>query len=167
MAGNVFLYGRIILSSMVRFVIAYNSTTGNTKALADAIAEGARSLKLDVDIVDAFDIRAEDLLTADAIGFGGGTFNYHPSKPVLKLIDDLGKYDVNGKLAVAFGSYGWSGEGPVVIAEKLRAIGFTVLDPVIRVKYQPTENELAGCSLLGKDVAMKLKNIKKTVSLNV
>ena len=74
---------------------------------------------------------------------------------------------MNGKLAVSFGSYGWSGEGPVVIAEKLRAIGFTVLDPVIRVKYQPTENELSGCNLLGKDVAMKVKNIKKTVSLNV
>jgi flavodoxin I len=152
---------------MPRFVIAYNSTTGNTKALADAIAEGARSLKLDVDLVDAFDVKAEDLLSADAIGFGGGTFNYHPSKPVMTLINDLGKHDVNGKLAVSFGSYGWSGEGPVVIAGKLREIGFTVLDPVIRVKYQPTENELSGCNLLGKDVAMKLKNIKKTVSLNV
>jgi flavodoxin I len=152
---------------MPRFIIAHNSTTGNTKAMADAIADGARSLKLDVDVVDAFDVKAEDLLDADAIGFGGGTFNYHPSKPVLRLIDDLGKHDMKGKLAVSFGSYGWSGEGPVVIAEKLRNIGFTVLDPVIRVKYQPTENELFSCSLLGKDVAMKLKHIKKTVSLNV
>jgi flavodoxin I len=152
---------------MARFIIVYNSTTGNTKALADAIAEGARSLKLEADLVDAFDVRAEDLLAADAIGFGGGTFNFHPSKPVMKLIDDLGTHDVNGKLAVAFGSYGWSGEGPVVFAEKLRQIGFTVVDPVIRVRYQPTENELFGCSILGKDVAMKVKNIKKTVSLNV
>jgi flavorubredoxin len=152
---------------MARFIIAYNSTTGNTKALADAIAEGARSLKLDVELVDAFDVKAADLLAADAIGFGGGTFNFHPSKPVLKLIDDLSKHDMNGKLAVSFGSYGWSGEGPIVIADRLRQIGFTVLDPGIRVKYQPTENELSSCSLLGKDVAVKLKNIKKTVSLNV
>lgn len=152
---------------MPRFIIVYNSTTGNTKAMADAIAEGARSLKLDVDVVDAFDVKAEELLAADAIGFGGGTFNYHPSKPVLKLIDDLGKHDIKGKLAVSFGSYGWSGEGPVIFAEKLRAIGFTVLDPVIRVRYQPTENELFGCSLLGKDVATKLKHAKKTVSPSV
>ena len=152
---------------MARFIIVYNSTTGNTKALADAIAEGAQSLKLDVDVVDAFDVKAKDLLAADAIGFGGGTFNFHPSKPVLALINEFDGLDVSGKLAVAFGSYGWSGEGPIVFAERLRAIGFTVLDPVIRVKYQPTENELAGCNLLGKDVAMKLKNIKKTVSLNV
>jgi Uncharacterized flavoproteins len=152
---------------MPRFIIAYNSTTGNTKALAEAIAEGARSLKLGVDLVDAFDVKAEDLMAADAIGFGGGTFNYHPSKPVLKLIDDFNGKDVKGKLAVSFGSYGWSGEGPVVFAEKLREIGFTVLDPVIRVRYQPTENELFGCSLLGKDVATRLKHIKKTANLNV
>ena len=152
---------------MARFIIAYNSTTGNTKAMADAIAEGARSLKLDVDLVDAFDAKAEDLLAVDAIGFGGGTFNYHPSKPVLRLINDLSKLDVKDKLAVSFGSYGWSGEGPVVIAEKLRQAGFTVVDPVIRVRYQPTENELFSCSLLGKDIAIRLKNIKKTVSLNV
>jgi flavorubredoxin len=152
---------------MARFIIAYNSTTGNTKALADAIAEGARSLKIDVDMVDALDVKAEDLLAADAIGFGGGTFEYYPSKPVMKLIEDLGKYDMKGKLAVAFGSYGWSGGGPVVIAEKLREIGFKVLDPVIRVKYKPTENELSGCNLLGKDVAMMLKHIKKIESLNV
>jgi flavorubredoxin len=152
---------------MPRLIIVYNSTTGNTKAMADAIAKGARSLKLDVDVVDAFDANAEDLLATEAIGFGGGTFNYHPSKPVLRLIDDLIKLDAKGKLAVSFGSYGWSGEGPIVIAEKLRLAGFTVMDPVIRVRYEPTENELFGCSLLGKDIATRLKNIKKTVSLNV
>lgn len=151
---------------MPRFVIVYNSTTGNTKALADAIADGARSLRVDPVMIDAFDARVEDVVAADAVAFGGGTFNYHPSKPVLKLIDDLSGRDVVGKIAVSFGSYGWSGEGPVVIAEKLREIGFTVLDPVIRVKYRPTENELFGCNLLGKDIAMKLKGIKKTMSLN-
>jgi flavorubredoxin len=150
---------------MARFIIAYNSTTGNTKAMADAIAEGARSLKLDVDAVDAFDVNIDEIIAADAIGFGVPTFNYHPAKPILKLLDDLAGRDVNGKIAVVFGSYGWSGQGPVLVAERLRQIGFTVLDPVIRVKYQPTENELFGCSLLGKDVAARLKNIKKTVSL--
>ncbi|OPY28731.1 MAG: Type A flavoprotein FprA [Methanocella sp. PtaU1.Bin125] len=154
------------MSIMARFIIAYNSTTGNTKAMADAIVEGAKSLKLDAVAVDAFDVKVEDLLAADAVGFGVPTFNYHPAKPILRLLDDLAGRDVKGKIAVVFGSYGWSGQGPVLVAERLRQMGFTVLDPVIRVKYQPTENELFGCSLLGKDVAMQLKNIKKTVSLD-
>jgi flavorubredoxin len=151
---------------MAQFIIVYNSTTGNTKIIADAIAEGARSLKLDTEVVDAFDVKIEDLLAADAIGFGVPTFNYHPSKPIMKLVDDLGKHELKGKLAIVFGSYGWSGQGAPVVAEKLRKIGFNVLDPVIRVKYKASENELESCKLLGKDVAMFVKNIKMTENLN-
>jgi flavorubredoxin len=151
---------------MSRFLIVYNSTTGNTKAMADAVMEGALSLKLDTSAVDAFNVGVEELLAADAIGFGVPTFNYHPAKPIMRLLDDLGGHDVKGKIAVVFGSYGWSGQGAPAVAERLRQMGFIVLDPVIRVKYKPTENEIEGCVLLGKDVAMRLKNIKVTENLN-
>jgi flavodoxin short chain len=151
---------------MPRFIIVYNSTTGNTKALADAVMEGARSLELDTQIFDAFDANADELMAADAIGFGVPTFNYHPAKPIMRLLDELSKKDVKGKIAVVFGSYGWSGQGAPAVAEKLREIGFKVLDPVIRVKYKPSENEIDGCKLLGKDVAMHVKNIRMTESLN-
>ena len=151
---------------MPRFIIVYNSTTGNTKALAEAVMEGAQSLELDTQIIDAFDAKAEDLMAADAIGFGVPTFNYHPAKPILRLVDDLSKHEVKGKVAVVFGSYGWSGQGAPAVAERLREIGFKVLDPVIRVRYKPSENEIDGCKLLGKDVAMHVKNIKMIENLN-
>ncbi len=151
---------------MPRFIIVYNSTTGNTKALADAIMEGAQSLELDTQVIDAFDANVDELMAADAIGFGVPTFNYHPAKPIMRLLDELSKKDVKGKIAVVFGSYGWSGQGAPAVAEKLREIGFRVLDPVIRVKYKPSENEIDGCKLLGKDVAMHVKNIRMTESLN-
>ena len=152
---------------MPRFLIVYNSTTGNTKAMAEAIKEGALSLKLDTEMADAFNVGIEELMAADAIGFGVPTFNYHPAKPIMKLLDDLGGQEVKGKIAVVFGSYGWSGQGVPVVAERLRQLGFIVLDPVIRVKHKPTDNEIDGCVLLGKDVAMRLKNIKATENLNV
>jgi flavodoxin I len=133
--------------------------------MAEAIRDGAQSLKLDTAVKDAFEVGVEDLLAADAVGFGVPTFNYHPAKPIVKLLDDLDGRDVKGKIAVVFGSYGWSGQGAPAVAERLRLLGFTVLDPVIRAKYKPTENEIDGCVLLGKDVAMRLKNIK-TENLN-
>ncbi len=151
---------------MPRLLIVYNSTTGNTKAMADAIAEGARSLKLDADVVDAFNVTPGEVMAADAIGFGVPTFNYHPAKPILKLLDGLAGKDLKGKLAIVFGSYGWSGQGAPVVAERLRQMGFRVLDPVIRVKLKPSDNEIDGCQLLGKDVAMHLKNIQLTENLN-
>jgi flavorubredoxin len=152
---------------MVRFIIVYNSTTGNTKAMADAIREGAESLKLETRMVDAFDARIDDLLAADAIGFGGPTMNYHPAKPLVKVLDELSRYDLRGKIAVSFGSYGWEGRGPVVVAERLREMGFRVLDPVERVIYKPTDNELECLRHLGKDVAMAVKKTPHIQSLNI
>ena len=151
---------------MARFLIVCHSTTGNTKALAEAIRDGAESLHVKAQIAAAFDVKPEDVLSADAIGFGAPTFNYHPARPVTKLLDDLDGKVTPGKIAVVFGSYGWSGQGPVIVAERLRDMGFKVMDPVIRVKYQPTENELEGCKLLGRDVAAMLKHIRRTVDLN-
>ncbi len=151
----------------MRFIIVYNSTTGNTKAMADAIKEGAESLHLETAVVDAFDARIDDLLAADALGFGAPTMNYHPAKPVYRVLDELGQHDVKGKIAVSFGSYGWDGLGPVVVAERLRAMGFRVLDPVERVIYAPTENELECLRHLGKDVAMAVKGIPHVKNLNV
>lgn len=128
--------------------------------MAEAIRDGAQSLKLDTIVADAFNVTIGDLMAADAVGFGVPTFNYHPAKPILKLLDGLDGHDVKGKIAVVFGSYGWSGQGVPAVAERLRDMGFIVLDPAIRVKYKPMENEIDGCVLPGKDVAMRVKNIK-------
>jgi flavorubredoxin len=152
---------------VAQFIIVYNSTTGNTLAMANAIREGAESLKLDTALVDAFDAKIDDLLAADAIGFGAPTMNYHPAKPVMRVLDELARFDVKGKIAVSFGSYGWDGLGPVFIAERLRVMGLRVLDPVERVVYAPTDNELECLRHLGKDVAMAVKNIPHTKNLNL
>jgi flavodoxin I len=151
---------------MARFLIVCHSTTGNTRALAESIMEGAQSLHVDTSLADAFDVKPEEIMAADAVGFGVPTFNYHPAKPITRLLDILNGKDCRGKIAVVFGSYGWSGQGPVMVAERLREMGFKVMDPVIRVKYQPSENELDGCKLLGRDVAAMLKHIRRTIDLN-
>ncbi len=151
---------------MARFIIVYYSTTGNTKAMADAIKEGAESLKLETGVVEAFDVNIDDLLAADVIGFGGPTINYHPAKPLVRVLDELSQYDVQGKIAVSFGSYGWDGLGPIVVAERLREMGFRVLDPVERVIYKPTDNELECLRHLGKDVAMAVKKTPHIKNLN-
>ncbi len=77
-----------------------------------------------------------------------------------KFIESLAKANVKAKVGAAFGSYGWSGEAPVMIAEKLREIGMNVIDPVLRTQYQPTEKDLEECKRLGKDLANKIKATK-------
>ncbi|MCX9088381.1 MAG: hypothetical protein OIN90_12565, partial [Candidatus Methanoperedens sp.] len=47
----------------------------------------------------------------------------------------------------------------VLIAEKMRELGMKVLDPVLRVQYQPGEKDLDECKRLGKDIAVKVKKV--------
>ncbi len=142
---------------MPKIVVVYLSTSGNTKAMADAIVEGAESRNVDAKAVNFHEARIEDMKAADAIAIGSSTFYYKMLPPMEKFIESLEKAKVADKVGAAFGSYGWSGEAPVMIAEKLRQLGMNVIDPVLRIQYQPTEKDLEECKQLGKDIANKVK----------
>lgn len=142
---------------MPKIVVVYLSTSGNTKAMADAIAEGVRSRNMDAAAVNFHEAKIEDIKAADAIAVGSSTFHYKMLPPMEKFIASLEKANAKGKIGAAFGSYGWSGEAPVLIAEKMREIGMKVIDPVLRIQYAPVEKDLEECKRLGKDLAEKVK----------
>lgn len=142
---------------MSKLAVVYLSTTGNTKSMADAIADGARSRNVDVEIKSFYDWKPEEAAAADAIAIGSSTFHYTMLPPIEKFVDELVKAGAKGKDGAAFGSYGWSGEAPIMIAEKMRNGGINLLDPVLRVQYKPNEKDLKECNRLGKDLAEKIK----------
>ncbi len=39
----------------------------------------------------------------------------------------------------------------------MRKLGIEVIDPVLRIQYQPTDKDLEECKRLGKDIAVKVK----------
>jgi len=143
--------------NMPKVVVVYLSTSGNTKAMADAIVEGAISRNVDATSMNFHEAKIEDLKSADAIAIGSSTFHYKILPPMEKFIESLSKLDAKGKVGAAFGSYGWSGEAPGLIAEKMREIGMKVIDPVLRVQYAPVEKDIEECKRLGKDLANKVK----------
>lgn len=142
---------------MPKVVVVYLSTSGNTKAMADAIVEGAISRNVDATSMNFHEAKIEDLKSADAIAIGSSTFHYKILPPMEKFIESLSKLNAKGKVGAAFGSYGWSGEAPGLIAEKMREIGMKVIDPVLRVQYAPAEKDIEECKRLGKDLANKVK----------
>jgi len=127
--------------------------------MADAIVEGARSRNLEAKAVNFHEVRIEELKDADAIAIGSSTFHYKMLPPMEKFIESLEKAKIKAKVGAAFGSYGWSGEAPVMIAEKMRELGMDVIDPVLRIQYQPVEKDIEECKRLGKDIAIKVKKI--------
>ncbi len=144
---------------MPKVVVVYLSTSGNTKAMADAIVAGIQSRNVDAISMNFNEARIEELEDADAIAIGSSTFYYRMLPPMEKFIESLEKANIKAKLGAAFGSYGWSGEAPVMIAEKMRKLGIEVIDPVLRIQYQPTDKDLEECKRLGKDIAVKVKKI--------
>jgi flavodoxin I len=142
---------------MSKLAVVYLSTQGNTKMMAEAIADGARSRNVDVEIKSFYDWKPEEAAAADAIAIGSSTFHYTILPPIEKFIDNMAKAGIKGKVGAAFGSYGWSGEAPGMIAEKMRKGGMTILDPVLRVQYKPGDKDIKECERLGKDLGEKLK----------
>jgi len=146
----------------LKALVVYLSTSGNTKAMAEAIANGIESKNIDVKAVSFYDVKPEELNEAEAIAVGSSTFYYKILPPMEKFLNDtLVSANPKGKIGAAFGSYGWSGEAPVIIAEKLREMGMTVVDPVLRILHKPTEKDLQECKRLGIDIAEKLKHKNK------
>jgi flavodoxin I len=146
----------------LKAIVVYLSTSGNTKAMAEAIANGIGSKNIDVKAVSFYDIKPEELNEAEAIAIGSSTFYYRMLPPMEKFINEtLAATNPQGKIGAAFGSYGWSGEAPIIIAEKMREMGMNVVDPVLRILHTPTEKDLQECKRLGIDIAEKLKHTNK------
>lgn len=144
---------------MSQAIIVYLSTSGSTKMMAEGILDGLQQRKIDAKAVSFYDVDMEDLKTADAIIVGSSTFHYKMLPPMEKFIDEkLANADINGKIGAAFGSYGWSGEAPIIIAESMRKLGVNIVDPVLRIQHKPTDKDIKECQRLGMDIAELLKN---------
>ena len=128
-------------------VIPYVSAYGYTGQLAEEIAEGFRdSGDIDVhrfDCVEADQAKVlEELGFADGILFGTPTIVGEALKPIWDLTTSIFAGTHGGKLASAFGSYGWSGEGVPHIIERLHQLRMRVPDEGFRVRFKPSEVDL-------------------------
>lgn len=149
-------------------IIPYVSAYGYTKQLAEEIAKGIQdSGDIDVrsyDLVEADQNRVlEELGFADGILFGTPTIVGEALKPIWDLTTSMFAGTHGGKLASAFGSYGWSGEGVPHIIERLKQLRMKVVDG-LRIRFKPGENNLLDAYEYGYNfgcILQKKENPKK------
>ena len=142
---------------MAKLVIIYGTGFGNTGIMAKALEEGAKNAGLDVTIKKVNEAAPADVEKADAIAIGLATYKGAGMPTVIKYVEGLAKVPLKGKLGTAFGSYGWSGEGPIVITNMLKGYGMNVLEPPLRIKRIPEEEGIEECRKLGRLIAAKIK----------
>jgi flavorubredoxin len=98
-----------------------------------------------VDITDIENISVEELeskiIMADGILVGSPTINQNTVLPVYKLFSLINPIRDKGKLAGAFGSYGWSGESPNLILENLRLLKLKIFEETAAFKFSPNNHE--------------------------
>ena len=91
---------------MASGLVIYYSRSGNTKEMAETIAEAMNSAGLATRCKSVSETKVDDLLTVDAIVVGSPTYYGRMAAPVAQLFDDsVGKHgQLNGKIGAAFSS---------------------------------------------------------------
>ena len=96
---------------MSKVAIVYWSATGNTEAMANALAKGAKENGAEVTIFDASDFNSEMIKDFDAIGFGCPAMGSEQlEEEVFEPLFEDCSTKLEGKKVVIFGSYDW-GDG--------------------------------------------------------
>ena len=126
---------------MSKVAVVYFSNTGNTEAIAELVAEGARDKGADVDVfsVDDFDVNSADDYDAFALGCPAcGTEELDDSE-FEPMLDEL-EPKMSGKNVVLFGSYGHGGgEYQEAWQEREENAGLKVLGKVA-IEEDPSED---------------------------
>ncbi|MGQ9679654.1 MAG: flavodoxin domain-containing protein [Candidatus Bathyarchaeia archaeon] len=155
----------------MKVLIVYDSKTGNTEKMAEAIAEGINSVNGVYAEVKKIDNPwpLSSIAEADIVLFGSPVNYADVTDGLRSFLEHLGRYIKDGKLMMAgrraaiFGSYGW--DGAWIMEDRLRTmvsdLGFKLYDKVL-VK---TDNEIRNrsaetlpqCREFGREIAESLR----------
>ncbi|MDR3310458.1 MAG: FAD-dependent oxidoreductase [Oscillospiraceae bacterium] len=144
-------------------VIPYVTAYGYTETLANKIARGiADAGDIDVRVrnltgtgaAESAAVAAE-LALADGFLLGTPTILGDALEPIWSLTLTMFPGTHGGKLAGAFGSYGWTGEGVPNITERLKQLKLNVADG-FRVRFKPGGAELNDAYEYGYDFGCRL-----------
>jgi flavorubredoxin len=145
---------------MAKALVVYTTRTGNTKTIAESIAEGLRETGAEVKIMDANDVTSEAVLDGyDAYLFGSATYHADMMQAMKNVLFIAERANLAGKIGGAFGSYGWSGEAPKRIYDTMKNLyRMNMVDNALRIQIPGSAERLKQASQnYGKDVGSKTK----------
>ena len=143
-------------------LIAYVSAYGYTKEAAEIIKSGIleggdfRVEMADIENIDLNELGSL-LATTDALLVGSPTINQNTLLPVYKMFALINPIRDRGKLAGAFGSYGWSGEAVKIISETLRNLKLKVFDETSEFKFRPSGSKEENLKEFGRKFAARFE----------
>ncbi len=139
--------------------IVYVSAYGYTRKLAQTLEEEIKK-SLPVTMIELDENNKDKayaaIAAADGVLFGSPTFLGDTLQPITELMAGLHPYSLKGKVAAAFGSYGWSGEAVANMTGRLEQLKVKTLEGV-RARMRPNEEELEAARGLAARLLEALK----------
>lgn len=141
---------------MSNVYVVYWSGTGNTQAMAMAIADGAKEAGAEVTVWNVDEVNMEELKTAKAFAIGCPSMGAEQleeasMEPFMFELDGR----ISGKTIALFGSYGWGdGEWMRDWEKRISEDGATVLNGEgVIANNAPSEDVLDDCKAIGRILA--------------
>jgi multimeric flavodoxin WrbA len=149
--------------NMKRILVIYHSQQfGNTKILAEALADGIQEAGADVELINTNEHRVtmKEFMSADAVALGTPDYFSYVAGTIKTLFDDIYLWDrageqVKGKPAVLFLSHGGGGR----VREPLNTFAqrfFTKVGETAEFQRPINEEAKRTCQELGKQLVVSL-----------
>ena len=108
---------------MKKLLIAYGSRTGNTKQMAEYIAEGVRFSGNEVEVKKISELKKDDDIKGyDGYAFGSPTYHRDMMGSMKTFLFLAEKAELESMLGGAFGSYTHSGDAPGIILDTMQYV---------------------------------------------
>lgn len=139
----------------MKIAVIYWSSTGNTEAMAQAVAEGARKAGASAELFTATEFDGGKVDAFDAIAFGCpamGAEELEDSEfaPMFESCESK----LSGKKIALFGSYGWGdGEWMRTWEDTCRNDGASLVCDSVICQEAPDDDALNACRSLGEALA--------------
>lgn len=141
---------------MSKMAVIYWSMTGNTEAMAAAIAQGAQEAGAQAELKQVSEISVDEALTYDLLALGcpamgAEVLEEAEFEPFFAQLEGR----LSGRKVALFGSYGW-GDGQWMRDWKARADGANAVvyqDEGLILNEAPDEEGLAQCRAFGAGFA--------------
>lgn len=144
-----------------RALILYDTMWHSTETMAYAICSGLEENGVPTRIMSAKKNHHSEVMTelADcgALVAGSPTHNNGILPHMASCLTYMKGLRPMNRVGGAFGSYGWSGEGPKCLQDILCSMKMELPAPPLKVQWRPDKDCLKACHALGATIAESLK----------
>ena len=145
-------------SGLKKVAVFYASAHGCTQEMAKSVTKGLASEgKIRISVYNLEDFNEEiirnEIESADGILVGTPTIVSDAPRPIWEFLSLIHTVDRRGKVAGAFGSYGWSGEAIKMVENRLKSLRLKVIESNLKINFVPSPEDLARCEEFGREFA--------------